>query len=384
MTEETFVRELERRADDVHGVPLSLETVRGRARQIRRRRRTAAAVGVAAAVAAIATPVALMSGNDGSRSPEPAPSPTRAVDPDQNGLPTLQSGVIIYQDGPRIPLQGDLRTTAQSFAVLGTDRFVVVSAGADGDREGALVDDAGAVVARFPLYSGITTGPGGSSVAWVEPDRSLHLLIAGSDDDRTIPVAGVRPTETTAIQGDCAQSCTIAVRSAAGGDLGSTVLISPDGTVTDGPAAVPAIADISADGSLVAGSDGIADDDIHVCGGVYDVTAGNYAWRGCEDNVYDFSPDGALVATTFSEGLGPTSIAIRDARSGDELQRIGDPGDWIPSFAWEDSTHLLAVVVAEGGATSLQRLGLDGTRTTVLDGFTTSTEDLEPTIMLPS
>jgi len=379
-TEEQLGRTLHERADDIVDQPLTLADVRGRARRIRRRRASGTAAGVAL-VAAVALPIALLGGMGSDRSePSPAPSPTRAVDPDDLGIPTLQDGVIIYQDGPRIPLPGDLRDAGDAFAVLGTDRYVVLSPAPDGEREATLVDGTGQALDQFRLYSGITVGPDGTSVAWVDPDRALHLLVAGSDEPRTIPLGDVRPTQTAAITGDCAERCTIAVRTARGGEVGGTVLVTPDGKVTDGPAAVPAVAAISPDGSLIAGFDSVADDDVHLCGGMYDVAADGYAWRSCQHDSYDFSPDGALVATSFGEGRGPSRIDIRDARSGETV--AGAAGGWFSSWAWEDSTHLLVVQVRDDGATSLLRISADDA-TTVLDGFTTDSDDLSPPITLP-
>ena len=379
-TEEQLGRTLREQADSIEDQPLTLGDVRGRARRIRRRQASGAAAAVAL-VAAVALPIALLGGAGTDKSePSPAPSPSRAVDPLRLGVPTLQDGVIIHQDGPRIPLPGDLRETADGFAVLGTDRYVVISPAPDGEREATLVDETGRALDRFPLYSGITAGPDGTSVAWVGPDRTLHLLVAGSDAPRSLAVGDVRPTQTTAVSGDCADECTIAVRTARGGVLGGTVLVTSDGDVTDGPAAAPAIAAVSPDGSLLAGFDSVADDDIHPCGGVYDVATDTYAWRSCEHDIYDFSPDGALVATSFGEGRGPTRIDIRDARSGEAV--AGAAGGWISSWAWEDSTHLLAVQVMDDGETSLLRIAADDV-TTVLDGFTTGSDDLSPSITLP-
>jgi len=157
--------------------------------------------------------------------------------------------------------------------------------------------------------------------------------------------------------------------------------VTADGTVTDAPTAVPAVTAISPNGSLIAGFDSVADDDIHLCGGMYDVGVGDYVWEGCDDNVFQFSPDGALVATSFAEGLGPTGVRIRDAQSGTPLAEV--TGSWIASSAWEDPTHLLAVVVEDDGSTSLQRIGIDGPPETVLDGFTTGGDDPWPPIALP-
>ena len=152
-----------------------------------------------------------------------------------------------------------------------------------------------------------------------------------------------------AITGDCTTTCEVVGHyDDSSGGLGSSWAVSPtDGTVPDLPAGVPAVVDASSDGALLAGLDAYAPDDIHTCGGVYDVAAGDYAWRSCEDSVYDFSPSGALVATTFSEGLGPTRIDVRDSDSGESV--IGIAGGTITSWAWEDDTHLLAVVVKDNG-----------------------------------
>jgi hypothetical protein len=381
-TQEDLGRTLRERADGIDSRPITLGDVRGRARRIRRRQAAGVTAGLAL-LAAVVLPIALLGGSGTDRSdPDPAtPSPSRAVDPADHGVPTLQDGVIVYQDGPRIPLSGELRGTADGFAVLGSDRYVVVSPASDGEREATLVDDAGRPLDRFPLYSGLTAGPGGTSVAWIAPDRTLHLLVAGSDQPRTIAIGDVGATQTTAVNGDCADDCTIAVRTDRGGDLGGTVLVTASGEVVDGPAAVPAVVDISPDGSLIAGLDSIDDDDIHLCGGVYDVGAGDYAWRGCADNAFGFSPDGALVATSFAEGLGPTGVRIRDVRTGTVVAKLDS--SWIASTAWEDATHLLAVVVADDGSTSLRRLGRDGSSVTVLDGFTTNGDDASPPITLP-
>ena len=102
-------------------------------------------------------PLALLGGSGADRSdPEPAnPSPTKAVDPNAQGVPTLQSGVIAYQEGPQIPLQGDLRDRADGFALLGSDRYVVTAATADGERGASLVDDRGTELATYPLEGGL-------------------------------------------------------------------------------------------------------------------------------------------------------------------------------------------------------------------------------------
>jgi hypothetical protein len=173
----------------------------------------------------------------------------------------------------------------------------------------------------------------------------------------------------------------VSVRVTGPGDLGATAWVSSQGTVTAGPTGVPAVLDFTTDGSLFAGLESIADDDIHTCSGVYGGDSGEQLWGDCEDNRYDFSPDGALVATTFAEGLGPSRVDIRDAQTGTKVADLA--GGWISSFSWEDATHLLAVQVMDDGATSLLRISPDGTET-VLDGLHTDMDALKPAIILPS
>ena len=96
--EKRLTEELARRADVVHGRELSVDDVRGRAHRIRRRR-VATTVAALAVVAAVVVPISLLAGTPGGdNGPEPAPSPTKAVDPNTDGIPTLQDGVIIYAD----------------------------------------------------------------------------------------------------------------------------------------------------------------------------------------------------------------------------------------------------------------------------------------------
>ena len=132
MTEETFVRELERRADHVHGAPFSFDDVRGKARSIQRRRRTAVAGAAAAVVAAaIVLPMALTGGSEGT-SPEPAPSPptstptTPPSTPGTPGAPVLHDGVLTLADGSTVPVDVG-NAEVNQLGVLTDGRIVVAS-----------------------------------------------------------------------------------------------------------------------------------------------------------------------------------------------------------------------------------------------------------------
>jgi hypothetical protein len=249
----------------------------------------------------------------------------------------------------------------------------------NGDRAAVLIDDTGHSLATYPLNGDLATAPNASAIAWMDAQGNPTLLVAGSDDPQSLSAVNGPDPLAVAVVGDCADECEVVVQIHGRRGLGPSYAVSTTGAVARQPDAVPSVVDVSPDGTLLAGIDGYAKDDIHVCGGVYGVNAADYLWHGCEDNVFDFSPDGALIATTFSEGLGPTGVVIRDAHSGGPIHGLNNVG-WVPSFAWEDSQHLLAVVVADNGATSVQRVGLDSIET-VLDGYETPDEASIPVIL---
>ena len=382
-TQDDLGRALRERADGVaSGRPLTVDDVRRRARQVRRRRAGGAAAGVAL-VAAVVLPLALLGGAGSDRSvPPPAPEPTRASEPSDRGVPTIQEGVLIYPNGPRFPIRIG-RDHATGFAELGTDRWVLsVVTEEEGRTEAAVIGTSGQVVARYPMTGGLAASRDHTAVAWVDPGGAPQLLVAGAEEPQTLAsVTGRRPT-AVAITGECSAACEVVVRADGnGGGLGSSWTASTTGTVETLPTGVPAVVDASSDGSLLAGIDGFDDDVDHACGGVYGAGAGAFLWHGCEDNVFAFSPDGALVMTSFAEGMGPTGLKLRDSRTGTPVAEVS--GGLLTSYTWEDDQHLLAVVVEEDGSTSVQRIGTSGPPETVLEGFHTEDPTVDVPVMLP-
>ncbi|MFC6342927.1 hypothetical protein ACFP8W_13140, partial [Nocardioides hankookensis] len=278
-----------------------------------------------------------------------------------------------------IRLQGDLHDRADGFAVLGTDQYVVTASTAEGDREAVLFDDRGSQLATYPLEGGLAVQRR-SAVAWMDPDGAPRLLVAGSDDPQVLESVEGSSPEAVAISGDCSDLCSVHVLTKGEG-LGPSWAVATSGVVMPMTPDVPAILDVSSDGSLLGGLSEVAPDGNHYCGGVYDPNEIDFAWKGCEDNVFDFSPDGRLVATTFGEGLGPTRIDVRDSRTGTRL--AGVAGGTITSWTWEDDTHLLAVQVDPRGETSLVRISPDDV-TTALSGFRTEDPALGVPLVLPA
>jgi hypothetical protein len=381
-TEEQLGRTLRAQAEGIDDQRLTLGDVRGRARRIRRRRAAAVAGGLAL-VAAIALPAALLGGVGGDQSdPDPVkPSPTRAVDPNDDGVPTLQDGVIVYPDGPRIPLRLDHHDQILTFAPLGSDRWVLSVGTDEHGTQVVVVSELGQSVGKHPIVGGMAASDDHRAVAWVAPDGSVQLLVAGTDEPRRLsPVDGPNPS-AVAITGDCTAACTVHVKTSGQG-LGPSWAVASSGGVVPETPAVPAILDVSADGSLLAGLDGVAPDGNHYCGGVYDLSVIDYVWRDCEDNVYAFSPDGSLVATMFGEGMGPNSVRIRDAHSGTPIAEVDDRR-LITSYVWEDDRHLLVVYAADDGNVSVERISVDGPTEVVLDGFHTDDPLVEMPVKLP-
>ncbi|QWF23440.1 hypothetical protein KM427_06890 [Nocardioides sp. LMS-CY] len=329
MTEETFVRELERHADDVHGVPLTLETVRGRARQIRRRRRTAAAVGVAAAVAAVVLVPAALTGGGSERAPEPAPPLTAP------GSSVLHDGVVTKPDGETVRLDVDNADVTQ-LGVL-TDGRIVLAVQRPSQVRVYAAD--GSLDATYPVRQNVfSMSPRDDAAAWVAKDLTVRVLASGT----TEPATWARIPRLPGTDGNI--SAVI--------DPGH--LLVDDGTATSvemtsaGESALTTpepfrVVDVSPDRKLWAVSfvpD--ADHEQFGCSGLYEPETGTVVARSCDVGYLEFAPDGQhLMALRGDNNMfGEASTYDLD------LQEIGryasaGKGDVISRAAWADATHLV-------------------------------------------
>ena len=87
-------------------------------------------------------------------------------------------------------------------------------------------------------------------------------------------------------------------------------------------------------------------DDLTACGGLFDAALPTFefAWRNCEFQPQQFSPDAQYVAAIPSQcdGLGPLSLSILDSRSGDETAgRFAPEGGHIGTWTWTADNKLL-------------------------------------------
>ncbi|MBZ5737562.1 hypothetical protein [Nocardioides mangrovi] len=344
MTQETFERELARRADEVHGAPLTFDVVSGRARQIRRRRRTAVVAGVAAAVAAVVLVPTALSGGGHDRAPEPAPAPTVP------GAAVLHDGVVTLPGGGTVPVAVDNADVTQ-MSVLVDGRIVLALQEPYGIQ---VYRPDGALEARYPVrYNVFATSARDDVVAWVAKDLSVQVLSSGTTEPSTWP----RIPRLPGTDGNISAV------------LDADHLLIDDGTTTsvemtaDGETDLATsepfrVTDVSPDGSLWAVTTVPDVDSQFGCGGLYDPESAALVARSCDVSGLRFSPDGEHLLSVRGDNnmAGEVKVVDRDLRTTDVVDT-----DVISRVAWDDSAHVLvAAVDLRSSQWSLTRLELGG------------------------
>ena len=266
MSEETFVRELERRAEDVQPRHFGFEDVRTTAYRIRRRRRLAASGGSRGGRgrgAAGARHVRRLAARRGARSrPQPSPTGHTAFAARPAAQPARRAA--------RSPLDLDNRDV-QQLGVLTDGRIVVAVTnsrivrvyGSDGTLESE----------HDVALNQITMSADDTLAAWIDDDSRVVVLESGVTEPTTfewgIPMPGEAYGSIDAVYGsDCANDgCTVL-----GGDFSTTTtrlsLRSEPGTdlETSEPLRVAAV---SPDGEQWAVSFPPGDGEQFGCSGVY-------------------------------------------------------------------------------------------------------------------
>jgi hypothetical protein len=362
--------ELRDRAGDMGGARLQLDAVRGRASSIRRRRRVATGVGVAAALAVI-VPTALAVGN-GMRSTElppasPGPEPATHTTLTLDGLARGDDPTIEYftEDGVVLPDEG-LQPLDDSWQAL-------VPSEADGgwlalgparDEVVTLVDDFKRLTSSAAT-GGFVSNPDQSLVSWTFPESGAQTLLLHSTID---PQTGmtwdfpekpvVDPVDFTGDDSMVFQTTTPQGRHEVG-------LANADGTTTMLDGYVKAISASPVTGLVAVQTR--TNPDASGCFGVIDSHGDptDPVWETCDYSLGAFSPDGGYVLASGPQqsGLGPTSIAVLDAETGDlvasfDQERRGQLA--LVGVAWETSDTFVAAAL-EGRTTTILRFGVDGT-----------------------
>ena len=358
MSEETLVRELERRADDVHPRHLGFEEVRRSALRIRRRRRVAVAGGAAAAVAVcVLVPTSLLGGSPRSEAPDPAP-------PTPSGhTAVLHDRQVTLPDGSTVEVDLDNRDVTQ-LGVLSDGRIVAATQSPQGIQ---VFSPAGELVILYQdVVNAITMSADDTLAAWIDENSRVVVLESGVAEPTTfdwgIPMPGEATGGIDAVYGsDCAHDgCTVL-----GGDYSTTttMLTARSEPGTDLSTSQPLrVEDVSPDGDLWAVEFPSAPDHQFGCSGIYEVATDRVLATSCRTSGLRFAPDGKHLLGMRGDNAMFGQVEVYD----EELRRVivfDPPGRGVVKAAsWADESHLLVVTadLADQGQWSLVRVPIDG------------------------
>jgi len=353
MSEESFVRVLERRADDVRPRHLGFEEVRARAHGIRRRRRLTACGAAAAVVAGVLLLPALVGGTPRSTGPEPAPpSP-----PGRTAF--LHEGQVSLPDGRTVDVPLDDGDVTQ-LGVLSDGRIVAATSRPQAVQ---VFSSAGDLAARYRVpVNALTMSQDDDLVAWVDESYRVQVLESGVDEPVTlsgIPLPGETFPSIDAVAGSgCAEGgCT-----AWGGDGNTTsVAATVDGPLDLSTSKPLRVTDVSPDGRRWAVSLPPAPDEQFGCSAIYDVETGEVLARSCETSGLRFAPDGEHLLGMRGDNSMYGQVEVYDQ----ELQQVKvyDPEGQrvVKAASWADGSHLLVVTAGLGARPewSLLRVPID-------------------------
>ncbi|WP_139978024.1 hypothetical protein [Nocardioides litoris] len=326
----------DRRVRDLHEAPLDLGRVRTRAGGIRRRRVAAAAAGLAAAVA---VPVALVvSGSLGGGSTAPEPVAPTSTGPQTDLAPSYVEGTVLrLADGSTVDLPPG---AAYDSAVQLGDRVVAAQRDpSDGSTTVVVLEDGTA--RRFPAASGMRVDARSQVAAFITRDGAVQTVWA--DGEATLG-QGYRGWAVSAVSGgpDCSDpdgDCRVLLRDESGPE--GPRALGPDGVVEEPVPGAIGLLDVQGDRWLATTS---VDELVpQTCGGLYDADAGAFVFETCDHTPQQLSPTGAYLAATntYTEGFGPSFVAVLDPATGAELLRVEPaPEQLLGRLAWVDDDTL--------------------------------------------
>lgn len=368
-------RELHDQVDDLHGSPLVLGDVQGRAASIRRHRRLAAGAGLAAAVAII-VPAAMLAGVGADRAgtvpgvatngPSHGPATHTALTLD--GLPRGDAPGIEYftPDGVVLPDVGPVEQD--------TNWQGLVRSEADGGwlAYGPARDEVRYLSTEFGDQGGSSAGSDGfvtdadrAWVSWTAQERGGQTLLLHSTTDAGRGRAWGFPAQPPVspvgiLDGERVVFETTDQRN---GDV-TVAIAEPDGSISPFADVLGAAA-VSPDGlvSVLTRPQG----DLGACFGIVDAALDptTVVWETCERSLGGFSPDGrhVLAGPAYLDGVGDREVAVLDARTHALVADFDQPRDGqliVGQHGWESDDAVLAVA-SEGPRQTVLRLGVDGT-----------------------
>lgn len=362
-------RALAHEAEQFHGrggTELEIGQVLARAGEIRRGRRMRASMLMAACVLAIVAPVGIVALDHDAKRQEPTPaqqvgdrSPLGLTGLDQGAAPHVayvRSGSL-HVDGTTYASKGEDYVDAAPYrggvmlAVRGQDGGLTAHALGSGPK------------GSWPMEGGFAVSPGGSVVAFVQPDGT-PVVVQGSTAYTLPRIPSGSGFEAVAVSGeDCKETaanagCTVWVNSK--GRRPAAWVSTSHGFTDRASADLVTVAD-TVPGRLLAGFTSFTD--AGSCSAVEDAQ-GTRTWSTCDHRLLSFSPDGKrlLASAAYADGMGDTQLAVLDAATGTVgLDLHVADGGAITQMVWEDDTHVLATVF-EGNRWGVVRIGLDGRR----------------------
>lgn len=375
-TTDDLTRSLREQADRVGGHPIDLDSVRGRARSIRRRRRIVAGAGVLAAVAVIAPiAVATSGGLLGSEEnippatnvPSPTPTPVGRVEALAASAPRGDDPSVPWLDGTVLH-QPDGTTTDLGQAYYDVTPYDGGWAAVDlGEGTTSFLDADGSVRQTFPGQSLAVSADGRRMASVLNATGGLDIglrPVAGTESYLSSVVAFEGTVDLAGFTGPQEIAYTL---TGAQGQTGAWL--------TDWeqePRRLRGLINVRAANEatgMVSGMTSIQELEPGSCSAVVAAATSQIRWETCDYTLEAFSPDGRFVIGTdpYHDGLGGTTVAILDATDGTVIVEYTtrDIG-FTHSAIWETSSTVLVTTHQDGRWYAL-RLGLDGDISQALD-----------------
>ena len=294
-------------------------------------------------------------------------------------IPYQYDGNLLLPDGTEVPVDEDYR----SFAPAG-DGWVAVRADDEANLFVDVLDSAGEVLVSAPSTGSLAASADGTIAVYATPDGELMAVTAGGERTSLVDPAGLPDgtLEPVAVNGSGScdpesadGGCVVFFNSEDGEEQGAWSATSK-GIVQPLPDFLW-LTGLSPDGSP-SGVVSVAED-TSTCSAVgrdWD----KVAWETCDHMVGRLSPDGRYVIgrPVVGDGIGDSSVAILDARTGDLLAQATNSEEhpaFINDAVWDTDNSVL-MTVFEKDTWSLLRMTPDGELTEVLGDLGDDMDDV--------
>ena len=385
---------LRERAEGMGGGSLDLESVRGRARGIRRRR-NAVRGAVAAMVATLAVPggmavnSALQTPGDGrpdNNIATGAPSPSTAENRRLDGPTALTLDGLPQGPAPAIPYltvdpdnqEDKLLVTPEGTVELDDELGPVQAAVSSGDGWTVLaypgprlhrLDAEGQVVGTEQYVAGeqIAVSHDGSHLLYVltDPTDDAQLVTAAPTTGNTEPINWRLPARPAVTPVGFVDDDTVVFTTT--DDQGASVIYTATAGEEPQPLDSPLLGASAAGDGVVYGFTRVDEIEPSVCSAAFDPRTGTMLWENCDYSLPEaaLNPAGDLLLANpgYTDGYGPLSVSVLDATTGEPLVDYGQVGRQgqvtALDSAWEtDRTFITSV--ADGEDFALVRYGAEG------------------------